>query len=110
MRGHVVGAFVIMGVERPILRRDAGEPGLQIASRSVGCILLNEQRCGRVTAEEGQQASLDILLVEPAGDVRRDLEQALSGSRDGNGRGALAKHPSALMARFSQFQRITWLR
>ncbi len=58
--------------------RSSGAMRANQVSRSrraaLGGILLDQQRRGRVAAEKGQQASLDILLVEPGGDARSDLD------------------------------------
>jgi hypothetical protein len=80
--GHVVRAFVIMGVGVRILRRDPGEISFEVAPDLLRGILLNEERCGGVAAEQGEKTFIHLLTVHPAQDVVRDLDQALPSRSD----------------------------
>ena len=71
MRRHVVRPLVAMGVGGGILRREPGDPRLDVGAHLGRGILLDEQRGGGVAAEEGEQAFGHGLGGGPGGDVAR---------------------------------------
>ncbi len=106
MGGHVVRALVVVGVERRVLGRGLGRPAFEVAPRGRRRILLDQQRCRRVAAEQGQETGSDRLVAEPALDLAGDLVQPLPRRSDLDGAEGLAKHASQVAVPVRQCQRV----
>ena len=65
VRRHVVGAFVVVAIEG-VLGRQAAEECFQIGANVWVGVVLDQQRCRRVAAPDGQQPGRDPLLRYPA--------------------------------------------
>src|SRR5262245_42837394 len=75
MRGHIVRAFVIVGISGRILRRELREERFEIGAHFGRGILLNEERCGGVPAKECQQSFAYALRGGPGADLAGEFDQ-----------------------------------
>ena len=92
---HVVRPFIVMLVRSPF-GRHAGEIGLDVPPRGRCGILLNQQRCGSVAAEDRQNAFLNSRTVQPVADRIRDFVKARRIRSNGQNAGGLPEHTSCL--------------
>ena len=77
VRRHVVGAFVVVAIEG-VLGRQAAEECFQIGANVWVGVLLDQQRCRRVAAPDGQQPDGDRLRRNPAAHGFSDIDEALT--------------------------------
>src|SRR5438105_3144273 len=78
MGWHVIGALVIMLVSARVFRRNGRQEGFKIRAHCAGCILLDQKRCGSVSAEECQKTRGHFLEANPCAHFFRDLLQSLA--------------------------------
>jgi len=62
MARHIVGALLVMAVERQVLRHKAAEEVVEVGAHIGRSILLHQQRSRGVAHEQRQQPGLDALL------------------------------------------------
>ena len=75
MGGHVVGAFVRMLVSPGVFGRQAFQKRLQIGANVRRGVLLDEQACRGVPAQQGQEPGLHTMGRKPIQNVLRDLNE-----------------------------------
>src|ERR1019366_10651214 len=91
MGRHVVGTLVAMAKERIVIRHQAREEPVEVATNIGIGILLNHDTRRGVPNEERQETCLEARLVDPIEHRSRDLEQAASAAFERQGSGELAE-------------------
>ena len=76
MRGHIVGAFVVVVVEVRVLRCDSLEECFQIRTYFRRGVLLDQQRRRCVGTEDRHQPVGNGLIAQPGLHCARDIDQA----------------------------------
>lgn len=83
VRGHVVGAFAGVGVERVVLGDEAAEPGFEVAFRAGVGVLLDDETGRGVADEDGAEAGVDLGGTDDGTDLAGELVEALAAGFDG---------------------------
>lgn len=78
---HVVRTFGVVPVGAG-LGREAIEEGLEVCAHGGIGVLLNEEGCGGVAAEDGEETGVQALLPNPLGDGGGALVEALAAGGD----------------------------
>ncbi len=84
MSRHVIGAFRVMPV-RSGLRREAIEESLEVGAHGGVGVLLDEEGCRGVAAEDGEETGVHALLPHPLVDGGGALVEALAAGGDFEG-------------------------
>lgn len=83
VRGHVVGPLEGMRVAAVALRREAGEPCLEVVTSGGIGVLLDHEGAARVSHEDVAQAGLDPTSSHEVRDGACDFDQPLTRCVDG---------------------------
>jgi hypothetical protein len=84
MRGHVIRTLRRVPVQARVFRDQAGEEIGQVGHHIGIGVFLNHQRSRGVLAEDGQEAGLGFVPMQPALDLSREIVQSFAARRDMN--------------------------